>query len=136
MSAGATGFAFAFARARPRRRLSLTPMIDVVFLLLVFFMLAARFGPEAALAMASGGPEPGAARWEGPPRLVEIGPDTLRLNGVETEPARLAAALRPLMPAPDAPVVLRPVGEARLQALVDVGARLRAAGIGTLVVVE
>ena len=33
-----------FAAAPTRRRPSLTPMIDVVFLLLVFFMLATRFG--------------------------------------------------------------------------------------------
>ncbi|MEO1119875.1 MAG: biopolymer transporter ExbD, partial [Pseudomonadota bacterium] len=34
--------------ARPRRRLvSLTPLIDVVFLLLIFFMLAARFSVES-----------------------------------------------------------------------------------------
>ncbi|MEM8656825.1 MAG: biopolymer transporter ExbD, partial [Pseudomonadota bacterium] len=33
----------------PSRRPSLTPMIDVVFLLLVFFMLAARFGQDMAL---------------------------------------------------------------------------------------
>ncbi|MEO0362761.1 MAG: biopolymer transporter ExbD, partial [Pseudomonadota bacterium] len=39
---------FDLARA-PRRRPSLTPMIDVVFLLLVFFMLAARFGVELAM---------------------------------------------------------------------------------------
>ena len=34
---------------KPRRRPSLTPMIDVVFLLLVFFMLASRFGMDAVL---------------------------------------------------------------------------------------
>ena len=38
---------FHFAPARRSRKPSLTPMIDVVFLLLVFFMLAARFGRQA-----------------------------------------------------------------------------------------
>lgn len=35
---------FDFAPAPARKRPSLTPMIDVVFLLLVFFMLTAHFG--------------------------------------------------------------------------------------------
>ena len=34
---------FTFEEPHKVRRPSLTPMIDVVFLLLVFFMLAARF---------------------------------------------------------------------------------------------
>ena len=46
---------FSFAVSRPRRRPSLTPMIDVVFLLLIFFMLAARFGMEGALPSVVGG---------------------------------------------------------------------------------
>ena len=70
---------FRFALARARRRPSLTPMIDVVFLLLVFFLLAARFGVEGALdlRLAGGGTD----AWQGPPRLVQIEAETLRLNG-------------------------------------------------------
>ena len=64
------------ARAIRRRRMSLTPMIDVVFLLLVFFMLAARFGVEGSVALTVGS---GGAAYEGPPRLVEISPDGTRL---------------------------------------------------------
>ncbi|MFC6760360.1 ExbD/TolR family protein [Sulfitobacter porphyrae] len=45
---------FSFAIARPRRRPGLTPMIDVVFLLLVFFMLASRFGQDRALPLSAG----------------------------------------------------------------------------------
>lgn len=39
------------ADARPRRWLSLTPLIDIVFLLLVFFMLATQFAREQALPL-------------------------------------------------------------------------------------
>jgi biopolymer transport protein ExbD len=35
----------------PRRWLSLTPLIDIVFLLLVFFMLATQFAREQALPL-------------------------------------------------------------------------------------
>ncbi|WP_296645235.1 ExbD/TolR family protein, partial [Roseinatronobacter sp.] len=42
---------FAFEDTRPTRKPSLTPMIDVVFLLLVFFMLASRFGHDMHLPL-------------------------------------------------------------------------------------
>lgn len=70
---------FNFAIARPRRRPGLTPMIDVVFLLLVFFMLASRFGQYRALPLSAGG---GTTLCSGPPRLVDIGAEDLRWNGV------------------------------------------------------
>lgn len=108
-------------------------MVDVVFLLLVFFMLAARFGAETAVPLAAGGAGSGA--WEGPPRLVTIGADEVLLNGTPIEPARLAEALRPLMPAPDAPVVLRAREEASLQSVLDLAGALRAGGIETLALV-
>ncbi|MCX7645916.1 MAG: biopolymer transporter ExbD [Rhodobacteraceae bacterium] len=120
---------FAF-RARPaRRRPNLTPMIDVVFLLLVFFLVAARFAPEGAIRLARPG---GSAPWEGAPRLVEVSPGGLALNGRPMAGPDLVAALAALMPAPDAPVVLRPAGGATLQDLVAVMELLRGAGFGTL----
>jgi biopolymer transport protein ExbD len=116
---------------RPRRRINLTPMIDVVLMLLVFFMMVSRFGGTQGigLTMASG---QGAA-WSGPPRLVDIAADGLRLNGIVVTLDRLPAALAPLMTAPDDPVILQAGEGAPVQALVDAMAALRAAGIGTLI---
>jgi biopolymer transport protein ExbD len=124
---------FTFAAPRPRRRISLTPMIDVVFLLLVFFMLAARFGVEQAIPLAVGG---GAGVWEGPPRLVDILPEGQRLNGVAVSPEALVAGLAPLLSAPGDPIVLRAQDGAELQRLVDVMETLAAAGYMGLVLVE
>jgi biopolymer transport protein ExbD len=124
---------FAFAAPLPRRRISLTPMIDVVFLLLVFFMLAARFGAEQAIPLAIGA---GAGDWEGPPRLVDVLPEGQRLNGVAVTPEALVAGLAPLMEAPGDPVVLRPREGASLQRLVDVMEALSAAGHTGLILVE
>ncbi|MFC3614182.1 ExbD/TolR family protein [Lutimaribacter marinistellae] len=118
--------------ARPRRRPSLTPMIDVVFLLLVFFMLASRFGTEAMMPLplaASGGDG-----YSGPPRLVDIAPESVALNGRPV--ADLPAALAPLMTAPDDMVILRGRDGADLQRVVDVAETLRAAGLSALVLVE
>ena len=124
---------FAFAPPRPRRRISLTPMIDVVFLLLVFFMLAARFGQDQAIPLAIGA---GAGEWEGPPRLVDVLPEGQRLNGVPLDAEALVAGLAPLMRNPSDPIVLRPREGASLQRLVDVLEALAAAGYTGLVLVE
>jgi biopolymer transport protein ExbD len=108
-------------------------MVDVVFLLLVFFMLAAQIGREAALPLAAAG---GGATYSGPPRLVEIGPERITLNGRPLTLGALPDALAPLMPAPDAVIVLRPRDGARLQRLIEVAEALDAAGFAALAVVE
>lgn len=125
---------FAFTSPRVRRRPSLTPMIDVVFLLLVFFMIAARFGQDAFVPIATAGS--GSADWQGPPRLIEVFSDEIRLNGVAASAETLPATLSPLMPTPDAPVVLRADETVGLQPLLDLIAGLRGAGFSNLVLVE
>jgi len=126
---------FSFGPDRPRRRPSLTPMIDVVFLLLVFFMLASRFGTETVFDLAIGGGGAGAA-WQGPPRLVDVGADgAVRLNGISVERDALAGALAPLMTSPGDPVVLR-ARDGAMQDLVAVMETLRAEGITRLMLVE
>jgi biopolymer transport protein ExbD len=125
---------FDFGPARRTRRPSLTPLVDVVFLLLVFFMLASRFGAEAGLALAPAAA--GQGGWEGPPRLVSVAADGVALNGAAVGLDGLAAALAPLMPAPDAPIVVRVAAGATVQGVVDALAALDAAGYRTLVVLE
>ncbi|SPF78369.1 ExbD/TolR family protein [Pseudoprimorskyibacter insulae] len=117
---------------RRSRRPSLTPMIDVVFLLLVFFMLAARFGTDMTLSLASGA---GSSTYSGPPRLVTVAADGLRLNGVPVAD-ELPQALAPLMQSPGDLVVLRPEGTATVQDMVDVLDILRRAGLTNLAVVD
>ncbi len=125
--------AISLPQTRRARKPSLTPMIDVVFLLLVFFMLVTRFGANETIALNVPG---GGGTWSGPPRLLTVGAGVLRLNGVEIEAATVAENLRPLMPAADAPVLLRASDEATVQQLVEVIERLKAAGILSVVVVE
>ena len=106
-------------------------MIDVVFLLLVFFMLASRFGADAMLPLplASTGGE-----YTGPPRLIDVYPDMVRLNGIET--ADLPQALAPLMQSPTDMLVLRGKDGASLQRIVTVTESLRQAGYSSTVLVE
>ena len=121
------------AAAPRRRKPSLTPMIDVVFLLLVFFMLASRFGGLSAIPVSAGGAAPD---FSGPPRLVSVEAERVRLNGVEVAEADLAAGLGRILPDPDAAIVLRPGPDASLQRLISVMELLRGAGFTTLSVVE
>ncbi len=125
---------FAFAAPRPRRKPSLTPMIDVVFLLLVFFMLAAKFGVDNGLRLQTAGS--GQAEYSGPPRLIDVTPDGLRLNGTAMTLDAALARLPDMMETPADIIVLRPMDGAALQNLVDVMAPLSAAGLTGLVLVE
>lgn len=117
--------------ARPRRRPSLTPMIDVVFLLLVFFMLASRFGVDSVLPLplASAG-----GTYEGPPRLITITPESVLLNGQVVN--EIGVAVAPLMSDPKDMLILRPQDGATLQRIVSVSETLRDAGFSTFVLVE
>ena len=115
-----------------RRRIGLTPMIDVVFLLLVFFMLAARFGTTEAIPLTlSGG---GSTDYSGPPRLVTVLPEGVQLNGVASD--TLTEDLAPLMTSPEDVIILRASNGASVQRLLDEMTRLRAAGLTNLVVLQ
>ncbi|QPM88845.1 ExbD/TolR family protein [Pseudooceanicola algae] len=118
---------------RPRRKPSLTPMIDVVFLLLVFFMLASRFGVDQVLPLPLASAGQG---YEGPPRLVDILPEGLRVNGRDIAPGALATEIGGLTSAPTDTIILRGAEGAELQRVVDVAAALRTAGYANLVLVE
>jgi len=117
-----------------RRRPSLTPMIDVVFLLLVFFMLASRFGVDQVLPLSLSGQ--GGATYSGAPRIVDIAPDTLRLNGVAVAEGDLGARLTPLTTASDDTIVLRGQDGAHVQRIIDIAEMLSGAGFTALVLVE
>ena len=108
-------------------------MIDVVFLLLVFFMLASRFDAPTVVevALATGGTE-----YRGPPRLVDIGPEDVRLNGASVPEQSLADEISKLMETPDDIVVLRGRDGASVQRSIDILMMLRSDGITSLTVVE
>ncbi|WP_010140284.1 ExbD/TolR family protein [Oceanicola sp. S124] len=119
---------------RPRRKPSLTPMIDVVFLLLVFFMLASRFGTDEVLPLPLA--SQGGSGYQGAPRLVDVLPEGLKLNGVEITAEALLPALQDLSANPADTVILRGQDQAPLQRVVDVVTALRGAGHTNIVLVE
>lgn len=75
-----------------RRRLSMTSLIDVIFLLLLFFMLSSTFARqgELPLDLAMGG---ATSAPETPPAFVQLREDGLRLDAVPTTADELRATL-------------------------------------------
>lgn len=116
-------------RQRRRALISLTPLIDVVFILLVFFMLASSFLDWRAITLnAPAEAMAGSQGMEGA-LLVEVRPDDLRLSGetmtVETLETRVAVRLQDR---PGQRVLVKPSPGVPLQRVVGVLDSLAAIG--------
>ncbi len=119
--------------ATPRRRrnlVSLTPLIDVVFILLVFFMLATSFLDWRSIAMDLPG-QGGEVSGEPTALVVRIGADAAvqldgaPLEGLEELEQAVSSALQQ---EPDRLVIVRPADSVRLQQITRVVERLQSAG--------
>jgi biopolymer transport protein ExbD len=80
---------------RKRNMASLTPLIDVVFLLLIFFMLTTSFLKTQSLSVVT--PSPSAEELPTDARVVEIwlmGDGTLRVDGTPVKTENLAEAVK------------------------------------------
>ena len=115
--------------SRSGRLIRLTPLIDMVFILLVFFMLASSFLEWRTIVLQP----PQQARPGGPMEgayLVEVNADGLRLSGQAISPqtleerARAWADMRPARP-----VLVKPGAGVALQEAVRVIDLLASAGI-------
>ncbi|MCQ0090602.1 biopolymer transporter ExbD [Roseovarius sp. M141] len=106
---------------KPRRRpLSMTSLIDVIFLLLLFFMLTStfsRFGEVELSGAARGG-----ASAETPPLFLSVDASALRLNGEAVLLDELEAAL---IGRNERRLLVSLLGDVLSQRLVDVLAVLR-----------
>jgi biopolymer transport protein ExbD len=113
-------------RGGRRSLIGLTPLVDVVFILLVFFMLASSFLDWRTIELNV--PAAGAAAG-GEALVVEVSTDGLMVAGEPVTLDQIAARLGDAVASGlDRQVVLRPVGGASLQRLVLVLDRLTAAG--------
>ncbi|WP_417627666.1 ExbD/TolR family protein [Pararhodobacter aggregans] len=110
--------------AHRRRGLSLTSLIDVIFLLLLFFMLTSTFTKLGELELTAA-PQ-GAGSVETPPAFVQLGADTLRLNARDIPLEELRAALTELA-GPEGTALIALAEGVEAQRLVDILAALRGA---------
>ncbi|SMF19332.1 outer membrane transport energization protein ExbD [Tistlia consotensis] len=120
------------AGARRRALISLTPLIDVVFILLIFFMLASSFLDWRSIDLDAPGRTGAGSSVEGA-LLVELRPEGLRLSGTPIAPEELSRRVAALLAErPDQKVLLRPAPGVALQDAVAVLDRLTAAGVTAL----
>lgn len=118
-----------------RQLISVTPLVDLVFILLVFFMLASTFLQWRAIDLNTP-PVTMAQDTADDVLLIEIGAGNLR---VADDPIALEAigghvAAR-LATAPDLAVLIKPLEGVPLQRTIRVLDRLRAAGVSDLTLV-
>ncbi len=135
-------------RKRQRLLISMTPMIDVLFILLIFFMVTSTFldldmipliggarpGPQSsAQSSPESSPAPAAARE----RAAEIGNFLVRLGadgrtyvaGQAVDPVALTAMVSLRVAArPSTPIMVLPSGSATTQSLVSLMDALTRAG--------
>ena len=118
------------SKSRRRALVSLTPLIDVVFILLVFFMLASSFLDWRAIELAPPGEGANAYATHSGAMLIDVAGDGLRLGGQPIEPAALRVRVqRRLAEKPDQPVVVRPAAGVPLQQVITLLDRLSAIGV-------
>jgi biopolymer transport protein ExbD len=77
-----------------RRRLGLTPLIDVIFLLLLFFMLSSTFSRFSQVPVEGGAA--GGGDGDRPDAMISVRADQVRLNGEGIEAGAIAARLAEL----------------------------------------
>ena len=116
-------------RARIHSHLDIAPLIDIVFLLLVFFMLTSTFLIPEAVELEL--PESKTAEVTDTPS-VEVLLDAkgqLRLNGETIEPGQLQQAIKPLLAQQsETAVTLKSDARTPVQSLLNVMDEIRAAG--------
>ena len=118
--------------ARRRNLISLTPLIDVVFILLLFFLLASHFQRWQALRVdAAATPLAETEDAEAPARVIRLHANGQADLGDEPlAPEALGQRLRDdLRHRPTLRVLIQPDPEVELQALVDLMDLVAASGV-------
>ena len=109
---------------RPPAKIGVTPLIDVVFILMIFFMLASTFAHERQIDLDAR--RTSAAAGPSDLRLLAVAPERMTLDGVVVTAEGLKSALAAR---PDATVAVRPVGGASMQRIIDATDLARDAGV-------
>ncbi len=125
----------------PRRRhISLTPLVDVIFLLLMFFMLSSTFARFADLDVARQSTSAGEAQLPpaaGPAELrgaiVSVSAGRVRVNGAETGLEAIAGTLDALYDRGARTAIVVADRDATVQDLVSVLERARGSKIAVAI---
>lgn len=124
------------APLKKSRKLSLTPLIDVVFLLLIFFMLASTFSKFTALDFAIGGNSTGAEKISEYMLLRILSADELDLNGERLSLAEIRVKLEEQNKTKPPKLIIKPSKGATVQSLVKVIDLAKKAGITSTTIIK
>ena len=106
-------------KARRRRRLSMTSLIDVIFLLLLFFMLTSTFTKYGEIELMAAG-QGASADTEAERLFLTLRPEGLMLNGTPVALDELRARLEAPEGADPRLLLISPAQATSSQELVDV----------------
>ena len=125
-----------FALRRTSRRVSLTPLIDVVFILLVFFMLETTFLTEGGVEVAAADAGVSSALAGQRVTLELLDMNHVWVDGRRVVYADWAAALRAVAAPAELAIEIRTADAVSVQRVVDVLDRLSALGFVDVTVGE
>ena len=128
-----------FARIIPRRRsvISLTPLIDVVFILLVFFMLASSFLDWRYVTMDTPSVRAASTPDQAVALTLVVARADVSVDGeTVSEDALLIRARQHLQQHPELAIRLQPADDTPLQRVMNVLDSLSAAGLAPLTLVR
>ena len=106
---------------RKRRGASITSLIDVIFLLLLFFMLASTFSQHSELELVASA-ESNAGSGADASEVVRllITPDRLEIDGHATDEAALLTTIKETMPTPKSLIAVQLTEDVTTQRLIDI----------------
>ncbi|MEM6595553.1 MAG: biopolymer transporter ExbD [Pseudomonadota bacterium] len=120
-------------RQKRRRALSMTSLIDVIFLLLLFFMLSSTFSRFAEVELSAGGGQGAAGATSGELLFLRLTESATTLNGAPISAQALQARLESYA---EGTLLVSVTSEATAQALTDVLVIAKAAPGLTVTVLE
>ena len=119
-----------------RTKIILTPMIDVLFIILIFFMLVSNFNLNRGISLQSGSSSE-ASLSRHTLAVVDLNEIRISLNGVEVERNFLVQKLHILSKNNDEiQIFLRPSGEFSVQNIIDLIDQLTAEGLLNIYILD
>ena len=119
-----------------RTKIILTPMIDVLFIILIFFMLVSNFNLNRGISLQSGSSSE-ASLSRHTLAVVDLNEIRISLNGVEVERNFLVQKLHKLSKNNDEiQIFLRPSGEFSVQNIIDLIDELTAEGLLNIYILD
>jgi len=121
---------------KPRRLISLTPLIDVVFILLVFFMISSNFVEWRKIPLQSG-QSGNSTSSQGTALLIRVTDDHLYIEDTAFDSIALNSLLTEKMDEnPDLKILIKPEQAVKLQRLVSVMDDLQTSAINQVTIVK